>query len=353
MWGFPQNPQNPECWFELFISESLKIFERLEKQGDNILLRWQPVVEVIQTKHQLSTAQIHHAENNSNLVLGSLQEVLKVEPNMSKKLLGAVLWPKGAHADMALTATCVLRKIINLGAQTHFGTEVISVRRQAGGKIRLRTKYNTKKIIREFDQIIICAGYRTTQLCAQFGEEVPVFPVTGQMFGIKLPSLKLNSIFSTYESKSVWYNKQSVPVYTTHSHLGATPSARHLYGRQLANGLIVVGGHRVVGKLEHISEEMFQENYEHSCEIFPQLKAGKVVGKWHGYMPWTPDGIPVFGQLGENVFVCSGLCADGFATGYGAGKLLADLLHFKKPHPLLNGLNPARFQNRGEKLLRH
>merc|ERR550534_2457681 len=96
MWGFPQNPQNPECWFELFISESLKIFERLEKQGDNILLRWQPVVEVIQTKHQLSTAQIHHAENNSNLVLGSLQEVLKVEPNMSKKTVRSCSLAKGS-----------------------------------------------------------------------------------------------------------------------------------------------------------------------------------------------------------------------------------------------------------------
>jgi len=161
----------------------------------------------------------------------------------------------------------------------HFGTEVISVRRQVSGKIRLRAKHNAKKIMREFDRIIVCGGWRTTRLCAQLGEEVPVFPVTGQMFGIKLPSLRLNSIFSTYESKYVWYNKQSVPAYTTHAHLGASPSARHLYGRQLVNGLIVVGGHRVVGKLEHISDEMFQENYEHACEIFPQLKAGKVVGK--------------------------------------------------------------------------
>lgn len=329
----------------------MKIFQRFEKGGHDLHLRWQPVVEVVQTKHQLSTAQIHHSGRGINQVLSNVEAVLQVEANMSKKLLGAVYWPKGAHADMALTANHVLQKISDLGAQTHFGTEVISVKRQASGKIRLRILANRKKVSQVFDQIIICAGDGTTRLCAQLGEEVPVFPVTGQMFGIKHPTLRLSTIFSTYESKCVWYNKQSIPPYTTHAHIGALPNVRHLYGRQLCNGLIVIGGHRVVGKVDYISKQMFEENYEHACEIFPQLKGGKVVGKWHGYMPWTPDAKPVFGKLSENVFVCSGLCADGFGTGYGAGKLIADLLHSKKPHRLLYMLNPKRFCNRGENVL--
>jgi glycine/D-amino acid oxidase-like deaminating enzyme len=70
-------------------------------------------------------------------------------------------------------------------------------------------------------------------------------------------------------------------------------------------------------------------------------------------MPFSPDGVPIVGELpsvhaGANgsLFVITGMAGAGFMSGAEAGAWLARFIASgKSPHPLFETMDPKRFMN--------
>jgi len=93
------------------------------------------------------------------------------------------------------------------------------------------------------------------------------------------------------------------------------------YIRQRADGRVMLGGARHLHEADEVGYEdattdAVQESLEvHLCRHFPRLAGAGVARRWSGTMGFSPDGLPVVGDVAG---VAGALFAAGF-TGHGMG----------------------------------
>ena len=78
-------------------------------------------------------------------------------------------------------------------------------------------------------------------------------------------------------------------------------------------------------------------------KIMPTL--GKVKSTWLGLRPTLPDSLPVIGQStkDKNVFYAFGHQHIGWTLGAVTGKVMTELVNYKKPNLDLSPFDPNRF----------
>ncbi len=134
----------------------------------------------------------------------------------------------------------------------------------------------------------------------------------------------------------------ALPVY---SHEG------YFYLRQLANGIVLVGGARHLHEraevgYDDVTTPALQrdlETYLHTH--FPQTAALGVKRRWSGTMGFSPDGLPVLGTVPglDNAHFATGFTGHGMAYGMRFGKMLAEHVSGDPTPPFLDLFHADRF----------
>lgn len=115
----------------------------------------------------------------------------------------------------------------------------------------------------------------------------------------------------------------------------------YMYYRQTFDGRLLIGGGRKQNKpLEHdttddrVNEPVQAILDRYLAERFPDVTA-PVARRWAGIMAFTPDGLPIVGQLPHlpNVTFCIACNGHGIAMGAGSAERAVDLL--------VNGTDPG------------
>ena len=164
----------------------------------------------------------------------------------------------------------------------------------------------TNKTKLDTDRCIIAAGAWSRELCAELGLELAVKPVRGQMLLYRARPDLLQRI--------------------------VLKDNRYLIPRR--DGRILVGSTlEDVGFDKTTTQAAADELHEVALSLLPGLAEANIEVQWAGLRPGSPEGVPYIGQHPEiaGLYVCTGHFRNGFVTGPGSARLMADLILGREP----------------------
>ena len=115
---------------------------------------------------------------------------------------------------------------------------------------------------------------------------------------------------------------------------------------QTADGGLVFGGTR---EFVEFQDENTFEAIETMCKrvlrFLPGLKDLSVIRFFSGFRPYTPDGLPLLGEVSTlpGFYMAAGHEGDGIAMSPITGKLMAELIAEGKPSYNIDAFSPNRF----------
>jgi glycine/D-amino acid oxidase-like deaminating enzyme len=397
---------------EILMAGSKAMFEKLQSvDGYKIGFRRMGFLQLIFTDGELQRAKSLYPSTSitseepcphTGAVI-TTEHMLKLEPILSPKLLGAVWFPDSscATANPRKAMLGFKGKAESMGVKIVEYTEVVGIEREGGGKDSwsISTREFQRPGVRkageeglipitkmnDTDMIIIAGGGLTPYVGSLIdGVEIdvlPVVPVVGQMFSTpteaellasnnniaQIPARRMEHLIGNMESETYWVTN-NMKLRITHERSDAVQEkqggswgprlTRHLYGKQCKDGSFIFGGDRRVHPTQHIDlahqlprcvADMLDGPRELASEAVPTVSTLPVKNVWGGIMPFTIDGAPLIGKVPgvSNVYVVSGLGGSGFMRGPMAGKLLGLLIEEDdengKIAAVLQGASPLRF----------
>jgi sarcosine oxidase subunit beta len=229
-------------------------------------------------------------------------ELRAMIPRIVPTVQGGVIAREDAAADPYRTTLAFRRKAASLGARFLEGVRVHELKR-AGGQWQVSTSDGTYAA----PIVVNCAGAWADRVAAQWGEPVPLEPISPMM----LVTLRMDHFLD--------------PVV-----LG---TGRPLSFKQRANGTVLIGGGRRawLDRDAEWTELDFRElgaGARTVCDLFPHMKDAIVNRGWAGIEAAMPDEIPVIGPSlkQEGAFHAFGFSAHGFELGPIVGRLMAELI---------------------------
>ncbi|WIG59596.1 MAG: hypothetical protein OJF49_002343 [Ktedonobacterales bacterium] len=327
---------------------SLEMFQTFQFELDYDLgFRQGGSLQVIQTEaeYQFASESVRRLTTQGfHVELCDARDARTIEPALSDHVLGCVSYPLGASADPAAITRAFAAEAQRHGARILPGHDVTAL--ACGDDGAGYTVTTTEGRVFSARTLVLAAGAWSRQVGALLGLELPVFAVRGQMWATAPTARRLFHSIGAVESARYWHadpaGSATTPLELTHWE-GARRT-RHLYGQQLRDGTIIIGGDRQLSDDATPDPEGIAANHAHARELFPFLRDLPIQRTWAGWMPFTARLEPIIGKISgfERLYVLTGLSSSGFEQGPMAGKLLADYIHTGEAAPLLAAADPMR-----------
>lgn len=235
-----------------------------------------------------------------------------LEPNLSRKVLGAAYSPDDRHVNPGLLTQAFAKAAAAHGAELRPMTAVTGFVRRGGRVTGVRTSSGETGA----DAVILAAGSWTKALGAKLGLSIPVRPMRGQMLAYR--STALRHIVWGEDGYLVPKARGFVFAGATVEDVGfrATPTQRGLAGlRRMATALV------------------------------PALRYADVASEWAGLRPGSADGLPIIGRLPgwDNVYVAAGHFRNGILLAPVTGRLISQLVLEGRTDVEIGPFRPGRF----------
>jgi glycine/D-amino acid oxidase-like deaminating enzyme len=195
---------------------------------------------------------------------------------------------------------------------------------------------------------VLAAGAWTRPLARTAGFEVPIRPVRGWL-AVTAPAQPLVR-HVLYEAGYTLPSGPQPGEPVSMADLAAgdlavsgARSATAVAIHQNADGTLMIGASRSPALRDgDESAQALRDNAARACMLVPALAALEVATTWTGLRPFTPDGLPYIGRLGDGVFVCAGHGSEGILTGAGSARLAAQIVLGREPHTDPSPFEPTR-----------
>jgi hydrogen cyanide synthase HcnC len=215
-------------------------------------------------------------------------EALRIEPQLTRDFLGAVLLPGEYQVNPMLLAEAFKRGALHHGASFRHDTLVTTLRRTGDRVVGV-------EIGDEFvpcGTVVNAAGAWAGRLAATAGMELPVVPVRGQIVLTETLPRVLNACITTASCYLAQKSHGEVLIGSTTEHAGFDVSVTPQAIASLSRG---------------------------AARVIPLLGRVNVKRTWAGLRPGTPDELPILGPApGVHGYVNA---AGGFRTGIVASPL--------------------------------
>ncbi|MEO7003449.1 MAG: FAD-dependent oxidoreductase [Ktedonobacterales bacterium] len=333
---------------------SRDIFHALQfERGYDLGYRQSGALQVIQTEQEYAyaraTVEEHHAQDH-RVALLTLREAQSLEPELSPELLGAVYYPLGGAAEPAAITHALAAEAQLHGARILTQHMVTAITCDEDHHYTLTTGQGTVRA----GTLVLAAGAESRRVGALLGLNVPVYAVRGQMWSTAPQPRRLFQSIGAVAPACYW-NREAVnaegeqPIPAELTHRAGERRTRHLYGQQLRDGRIILGGDRqLVTDRSNDAQlapdpEGIATNHTHACEVLPFLGDLPIERTWAGLMPFTATLTPLIGAIPgyPNLYILTGLHSAGFERGAMAGKLLSDAITTGVTPPILAAADPA------------
>jgi hydrogen cyanide synthase HcnC len=241
-------------------------------------------------------------------------EVARLEPRLTRDLLGAALLPDEHQVNPMLLAEAFKRAAVRRGATFRHGTRVTGLRRRGDRVVGVEVGEE----LLSCHTVVNAAGAWAGGLAATAGLELPVAPVRGQIVLTEALPPILNACLST--------------------------SACYL--AQKAHGEVLIGSTTEdAGFDTAVTPQALRSLCRGAMRAVPLLGRVGVKRVWSGLRPGTPDELPILGPVpGLSGYVNA---AGGFRTGIVAspltGRVVADLVTGEEPCFPVGAFSVARF----------
>lgn len=232
----------------------------------------------------------------------SADDLLAMIPAIAPTIQGGLIAREDAAADPYRTTRAFRMKAASLGARFVEGVRVQAVTHEDG-----QWCVKTDAGVYTAPQVLNCAGAWADRIAAQWGEPVPLMPISPMM----LVTLRMDHFLD--------------PVV-----LG---TGRALSFKQRSNGTVLIGGGRRAwvdrdAEWTELDFRSLAEGARTVCDLFPHMRNAIVNRGWAGIEAAMPDEIPVIGRSSrhDTAFHAFGFSAHGFELGPIVGRIMADLI---------------------------
>lgn len=240
----------------------------------------------------------------------------QMEPALNETVTGAVFYEDDAGLDPGRFITGLAAAAVRRGVKLVPRAEVLGAEAGDGEVRRLTT---TRGEIRA-REVVIAAGAWTPRLAALFGSRLPIQPAKGYSITVRRP--------------------------------GRGPRRRMLLGDKYVavapmgdflrmSGWFELG--RLDSRLPPARLAQVERNARSRLEMDPELR---VTGRWAGFRPVTPDGVPVIGRAPgwRNLTYAAGHALLGLSLGPATGRLITRIICGEPTEIDIGPCSPERFQ---------
>lgn len=240
-------------------------------------------------------------------------DIRKLEPNLNPEIRFGVFFPEFTQVRTPWYTRAVLASALAHGAEIETHTEVREFIREGDRVLGVRTDREECFA----DTTILAAGPWSTALARLLGKEVPGVPVKGQIILLEDRSKPVRHI-------------------THHGKTYLTPRD---------DGKIVVGStEEWVGFQRRNTLEGISTLLDRASFFFPSLARASVDNIWHGFRPYSVDGLPFIGGIdGLEGFLCAtGHFRSGIILSPITAKVVAELVEGESPSVDIAPFSPNR-----------
>lgn len=245
-------------------------------------------------------------------------ELRALAPAVTPAAEGALYIEEDGAVDNRLLGPAVARACEKLGVLVRTGTAVTRILGEGGSATGVLLD----------DGETIAAGAVLVAAGAWSGglegipRSLPVRPVRGQMLALRPPRPPSSRVVG-------------------HGHVYVVPRS---------DGRVLLGATmEEVGFEKQTTHEGIAELVDGATEIFPSLASARVVERWSGLRPGTPDGLPLLGTDPdvENLFYATGHFRNGILLAPATARAIAELLETGSSRILPREFHPDRFDASG------
>jgi len=319
--------------------ESNRLYDELaDRSGIAVSLDREPVGTLFVATDESQLEQLRSGELGDGELLDRAG-VLEAEPALAPTVSGGLRLPGGRRSDPSALTAAAAELARRAGARVRVG---VDVKRVAAGQVL------SDAGVEHAAAVVLAAGAWTRPLARTAGFEVPIRPVRGWL-AVTAPAEPLVR-HVLYEAGYTLPSGPQPGEPVSMADLAAgdlavagARSATAVAIHQNADGTLMIGASRSPALREgDESAQALRENAARACMLVPALAALEVATTWTGLRPFTPDGLPYIGRLGDGLFVCAGHGSEGILTGAGSARLAAELVLGREPHTDPSPFEPGR-----------
>ena len=218
-----------------------------------------------------------------------------------------------------------------MGSEILTGTAVMDIEvegRQISAVVTAAGKIETRTVVN-------AAGVYASEIGRMLGVEIPITPRRGQLLVTETRPRLLRPWLGSANYIAAKFNPQL-----------AKEGAGGVSIDQTQNGNLLIGSTReFVGYDRRTTLEGLKQIASRAVRILPDLKHTHLIRAFAGLRPYTPDGLPILGEV-ENIkglIMAAGHEGDGIALSAITGKLISELALEGKTDAALDSLNLKRF----------
>ncbi len=321
--------------------QSIQMFNDIQKElGDEIEFDFsagglQPAEDQVQWD-LLNDIATRQRESGIDIHMISAEEACALEPQLAEDIAGALYCPTSGKINPLNLTMAYARAAKKLGAKIQTETTVtgfIIEGDQVKGVHTDRGDYYS-------DVIINAAGSWAGKVGELAGLNLPIKPRKGQL-AVTEPVgffMKATVQCARYNIIKFWPDRIKDERVLR---LGASLSIE-----QTENGGMIIGATReFAGYEKENTFEAIDVMMKRAIRFFPSLENVDVIRFFSGFRPYTPDGLPLLGEMAnlKGFYVAAGHEGDGIALSPITGKLLTELITEGKASYNIDTFDPNRF----------
>ena len=249
---------------------------------------------------------------------------IKVEPGLApvrEKIAGGLHMPDDETGDCLMFCNLLHTQLLAMGVTFRFGVHITALERD-GNTVRgarIQTAGQADALLLA-DATVLALGSYSPLLARPLGVELPVYPVKGYSLTVPVKDASRAPVSSIVD--------EDYKVALT-----------RLGSRIRVAGTAEVGGFDSslrpgrLATIQHVLADLFPGGFQREEMTF-----------WTGMRPMTPDGTPILGASPfKGLFMNTGHGTFGWTMSLGSGRVVADIVHGRKPGIDTSGLAVSRY----------
>ena len=304
--------------------KSVKMFDTLQEELDTDINYeraaggMQPVEDKIQWDMLSRTAELQQ-QHGIDVRMISAEEARKIVPGLNPNIYGALYCPTAGKVNPMYLSFAYCRAAKKCGAEFMYRTQVTDFIIENGHAVGVQTSKGNFYA----GKIINACGSWAGEAARLAGLDLPINPRKGQLAVTEPIDFYMSPTIQCARYNVIKFHPETIKDETV-LRLGSSMNIA-----QTAEGGLIIGGTREFAGFEDENTlEGIDTMMRRVLRFFPGLKDLHVIRYFSGFRPYTPDGMPLLGEVKTlpGFYMAAGHEGDGISLSPITGRLIAELI---------------------------